>query len=44
MVSINVRTLDDFDLQGASYEVIEFDGRNWEQAVAALNAKLAPSP
>ncbi len=43
MVSINVRALDDFDLQGASYEVIEFDGRNWEQAVAALNTKLAPS-
>ena len=43
MVSINVRSLDDFDLQSESYEVIEFDGRNWEQAVVNLNAQLNPS-
>lgn len=43
MVSVNVRALDDFDLQSESYEVIEFDGRNWEQAIANLNAQLNPS-
>lgn len=41
--SINVRCLDDFDLTTASYEVVKFDGRNWEAAVAALNRKLATS-
>ncbi len=40
MVNINVRCLDDFDLTQETYEVIEFDGRNWEQAVAKLNAEL----
>ncbi len=40
MININVRCLDDFDLAHAAYEVIEFDGRNWEQAVAQLNASL----
>ena len=40
MVSINVRCLDDFDLETERYERIEFDGRNWEDAVAALNAQL----
>lgn len=39
--SINVRCLDDFDLGTAAYEVVPFDGRNWEDAVAALNRKLA---
>ncbi len=43
MVNINVRCLDDFDLTLGSYETIEFDGRHWEQAVAGLNAQLAPS-
>ncbi len=42
-VSINVRSLDDFDLERESYEVIEFDGRNWEQAVEKLNAQLSAS-
>lgn len=37
MISINVRCLDDFDLEVAKPEVIRFDGRNWEEAVAALN-------
>ena len=40
MYSINVRCLDDYDLNIASYEVIEFDGRNWEEAVTILNEKL----
>ena len=39
--SINVRCLDDFDLTAASYEVVKFDGRNWEEAVEALNQQLA---
>lgn len=43
MVSINVRCLDDFDLAQESYEVIEFDGRNWEEAVNRLNSQLNPS-
>ena len=43
MVNINVRCLDDFDLTQETYEVIDFDGRNWEHAVAQLNARLTPS-
>ncbi len=38
--SINVRCLDDFDLQTASFETLHFDGQNWEESVAALNAAL----
>ena len=37
MISINVRCLDDFDLDTAKPEVIPFDGSNWEEAVIALN-------
>ena len=40
MYTINVRCLDDFDLDTETCEVIEFDGRNWEQAVAGLNEQL----
>ena len=40
MYSINVRCLDDFDLETAAYEVIGFDGRNWEEAVVKLNEQL----
>ena len=36
MYSINVRCLDDFDLESESYQTINFDGRNWEQAVTVL--------
>ena|SRR5687768_3544219 len=37
--AVNVRCLDDFDLDTASYEVSVFDGRNWEAAQEArLNA------
>jgi hypothetical protein len=32
---VNVRCLDDFDLETAEYEVTVFDGRNWEAAFAA---------
>lgn len=39
MVSINVRCLDDFDAQTADFELRLFDGKNWEQAVAAFQNK-----
>ncbi|NOX76890.1 MAG: GFA family protein [Gammaproteobacteria bacterium] len=39
MYSINVRCLDDFDLETESYKVLHFDGQNWEEAVAALNER-----
>lgn len=32
---INVRCLDDFDLESEKYEIEVFDGRNWEAAFAA---------
>jgi hypothetical protein len=35
MVNVNVRTLDDFDLDGADYERTRFDGRDWEAAFEA---------
>jgi len=33
--AVNVRCLDDFDLDSAKYEVTLFDGRNWEEAQEA---------
>lgn len=39
--SINVRCLDDVDLSTVTYEVLQFDGRHWEEAVTALNQQLA---
>ena len=41
MININVRCLDDFDLQNADVELIEFDGKNWEQSIDALRTRLA---
>lgn len=41
MYSINVRCLDDYDLEREKYELVKFDGRNWEEAVADLNSTLA---
>lgn len=38
--AVNVRCLDDFDLDSAKYEVTLFDGRNWE---AAQEARLRAS-
>ena len=32
---INVRCLEDFDLETETYEVQLFDGRNWDAAIAA---------
>ncbi len=40
MYSINVRCLDDFDVEVEEYEVVKFDGRNWEEAVKKLNEQL----
>ena len=40
MYSINTRCLDDFDIETEQFETIKFDGRNWEEAVAKLNAQL----
>ena len=37
---VNVRCLDDFDLETAKYEIKLFDGRNWE---AAQEARLRAS-
>ena len=39
MVSVNVRTLDDFDAQTAEYDLKQFDGQNWEAAVEAMHKK-----
>ncbi len=39
MYSVNIRCLNDFDLEVESYEVVKFDGNNWENAVAKLNKK-----
>ena len=36
--SINIRCLDDFE--AVDYELIKFDGSNWEEAVAKLNKEL----
>lgn len=41
--SINVRCLDDVDLTTAHFDVVKFDGRNWEASVAALNQTLSKS-
>ena len=35
-LTINVRCLDDFDLEKESFEVVHFDGRHWEEAVVDL--------
>ncbi len=40
MYSVNVRCLDDFDLETESYKVVQFDGRNWEEAIEVLNEQL----
>jgi len=40
MYSINVRCLDDFDLETENHEIINFDGRNWDEAVNKLNEQL----
>jgi hypothetical protein len=39
MISVNIRTLDDFDAQTANYELRLFDGKNWQQAAAEARNK-----
>lgn len=41
MYSINIRCLDNYDLETEKYEVVKFDGLNWEEAVAKLNKELS---
>ena len=36
MYSINIRCLDDFDLETAHLEIRKFDGRNWEEAIRSF--------
>lgn len=38
---INVRCLNDFDLETETYETVLFDGKNWEAAFAARAAAAA---
>lgn len=40
MISINIRCLEDYDLEKEEYELIQFDGRNWETSVAKLNEQV----
>lgn len=42
LYTINVNTLDDYDLEAEAPEIVTFDGQNWEAAVAAMNAKNTP--
>ena len=39
MVSVNIRTLDDFDAQTAKCDLRQFDGQNWEAAAEAIRKK-----
>ncbi len=43
MFSINVRCLDDYDLENEDYELVEFDGRNWEDSIEDLRKRLETS-
>jgi len=36
LFTLNVRTLDDYDIETGAPDVIRFDGRNWEEAVKSL--------
>ncbi len=36
MFSINIRCLDDFHALKNGIEIVQFDGRNWEEAVKAF--------
>ena len=36
MYSINVRCLDDVDLEKMNLEIKRFDGRNWEEAIKSF--------
>lgn len=41
MYSINVKCLNDFDIDAADFELVHFDGRKWEESVARLNEQLS---
>jgi hypothetical protein len=36
LYSVNVRTLDNFNLQPGSPEIVQFDGQHWEESIARL--------
>jgi len=38
-ITINVRTLDDYEVQTAEYKLTTFDGQNWEKAAATIRNK-----
>ena len=37
--NVNVRCLDDFDVNTAEFEISNFDGKNWEEAFAKRQAE-----
>ena len=43
LYSINARCLADHDLETTEYEIVKFDGRSWENAVAKPNEHLCSS-
>lgn len=36
LYTINVRCLDDFDVSKQAFELVDFDGRNWEKSAGQL--------
>jgi hypothetical protein len=44
LYTINVRTLDDYDLEREQPEVVLFDGRNWDAAVAGPRQARSSRP
>ena len=36
LYTVNVRTLDNFDLSREQPEIVKFDGQHWEESVASL--------
>ncbi|MBI5257791.1 MAG: GFA family protein [Burkholderiales bacterium] len=44
LYTVNVRVLDDFDLETARPQVLPFNGREWEAHAGALGAAAAPPP
>ena len=42
MININIQCLDTPALEDCNFEIVHFDGQNWEQALAALNQALSP--
>jgi hypothetical protein len=39
LYSVNVRVLDNFDIQPGKPEVVQFDGQHWEEAIARLHPR-----